>query len=109
MALFSLNSWSFLDFLLALFDFAPGSQNNVSRVQIGHEFLPIVCCFCFIIESLQSFLIHCFLDVLEHDWELMGKSFPFDLWFFTIESDNCFNFLILDVFGSNLKSDWDTL
>lgn len=75
---------------------------------MGHEFLPVVSFFCLIVESLQSFLIHCLLNVLEHDWELMRKSLPFDLRFFTTESDNCFNFLILDVFGTNLKSNWHT-
>lgn len=75
---------------------------------MGHEFLPSVGSFSLIVESLQSSLIHELLNVFKHNGELMGKCFPLDLWFITIESYNCFNFIILDVFRTNLESDWHT-
>jgi hypothetical protein len=108
-ASFCFNSWSLFNFLFAFLKFTPRSQYDISWIQMSHEFLPAICSFCLVIESCQSFLIHKFLNILKHDWKLMRKSLPFDLWFLTIKSNYCSNLMILNVFRTNLKSDWNSL
>jgi len=77
--LLGLDSCPLLDLFFAFLDLTPGSQDHISCIQVGHEFFPIDGLLSFLLEPLKSLLVHQFLDVLEHDGQLVGQSIPFDL------------------------------
>ena len=103
--LLSLNAGPLLHLLLALLDLAPRRQHHVSGVQVAHELLPGVGVLGFVVEPLQRSLIHQFLDVFEHNRQLMGKGIPFDLRFVAVEPDDSLGLLVLNVLGADFESD----
>lgn len=106
---FSLNSWSFLDLLFAVLVLAPWCQNNVLLVQFSHELFPVDSCLLLIVQSVYSVLIHVSLNLFQKFSQWLDKIVLRKLKFFTIVSENTSDFILFNVFWTQLNSNWDAL